>query len=131
MILPFMSFTWSQYAGKFGMPMIRVLCDVANAARPAATQLLARTKGRRTVLFQNVERNGNLFTHPNDRLNGRNAGLWWDNGIAATKADFTTVVDQLFANKGDLDLAVFDMESSASPFTLSTADLAAIYADPR
>ncbi|HEX8325709.1 MAG TPA: hypothetical protein VF595_17525, partial [Tepidisphaeraceae bacterium] len=131
MILPFMSFTWSEYGGRYAQPMIRVVCDWANSGRIGAQHSLARPKGRRVVLFQNAEMQGQLFRNPADHLQGKYASLWWPNGIAATKFYFGRLIEQFFANKGDLDFAVFDIESHLSGWVLRDQDFEAIYNDPR
>ena len=133
MILPFLSFTWDNYGGKYAMPFAHIMCDwtSTNPGKYGAQQLTARSKGRRALLFQNAEVNGKLFHHPSDRIAGNRQGLWYTNGIAATAASFGGVVDQMFQNKGELDFAVFDIEDGNSSWSLSDADMAAVYADPR
>lgn len=130
-ILPFMSYTWSAYAGRYATPFVTLMTEVDNAAPYAAKQLLRYPKGRRVLFFHGAEDRGMLFRNPNDRLQGRYRSLWVDKGIAATKAYFANVVELLWANKADIDFAVFDMETLISCWTLSPDDLAAIYADPR
>ena len=133
MILPFLSFTWGSYGGKYAMPFARILCDwtTTNPGRYAAQQLNARAKGRRMLLFQNAEVTGRLFTHPSDRIAGGRNALWFTNGVAATAAQFGGIIEQMYLNKADLDFATFDMEAGPSSWIFSEDDLAAIHADPR
>ena len=130
-ILPFMSYTWSAFAGRYGTPFVTLMTEVDNTAGYAAKQLLRYPKGRRFLFFHGAEDRGQLFRHPGDRLQGRYRSLWLDQGIAATKAYFANVVETLWANKADIDFVVFDIETLISCWNLGEDDLAAIYADPR
>lgn len=131
MILPFTSFSWSPYGGRFGQPFVPLVVSWAGSAHPAAKQLMQRPKGRRVVALLGAETQGRLFVHPNDRLQGKYNSLWWPEGIKATKAHFGSVVEQLHASKCDLDFVVFDIESGMSAWSMSQDDFSAIYADPR
>ena len=128
MIVPFTSYAWNAYAGKFGEPLVRLFVDAPDVAGVAAG-LLQRTKGRRVILFQNAALK--TFANPADRLQGKYTSLWWPNGIAETKASFQSIINGLVANKADLDMAVFDIETAVSCWNTNADDRAAMYADPR
>ena len=128
MIVPFTSFSWLPYAGKFGEPMLHLYVDSPNTT-DVANQLIRRPKGHRVVVFQNAAQNA--FNNAADRVQGKFNSLWWTKGVAATKASFQTIIDVLAAKKADLDFAVFDVENGPSSYSMSAADMAALYADPR
>lgn len=133
---PIYGFGWASVSGS--ATMLTRMVDVypvsmipGDTPAAIAAETLDLPDGKRVLLMLGWENTYSLVSHAGDRTPNNYPGPWLTNGTIALSNAVKTFMTSFVAAGGDVDQVHFDYESTLTPWSMTSAQMRDIIADPR